>query len=104
MNPEKDCSTGLANFTGLLCSECDHWERQDEADPYSKGYCTIFDKLTGWTHGDKCTAHSKLNCGESPRSPSVTYVRCENCKITIGSAWAGGPCPGCDHPIPALED
>lgn len=39
------------------CWNCFHWE-MDEKKP-SRGYCPVFDKMTGQGHGEQCTAFEK---------------------------------------------
>ncbi len=76
MTAKKDTeNTGDSNAVSVestalfgVCQTCAEWEPRVNGTSGQPrlGYCPIFDKLTFYYHGDKCTAHSDLH------APNVT--------------------------------
>lgn len=61
----QDSSAVSVESTALfgVCQTCAEWEPRVNGTSGQPrlGYCPIFDKLTFYYHGDKCTAHSDLH-------------------------------------------
>jgi hypothetical protein len=76
------------------CYEC----REEDCSDIGKYYDAAKTEITRF--------RNELFPEEKPgnaEKDGVATVRCPECKITIGSCWANGHCPGCGHFIKAND-